>query len=581
MPALSHIAPINYSGQLAHVAQLSYEGYRLAHRAPIDYSAVLAHTAQHGLNAGYALGHIAPFALTQQGQKAHVGRYDLLAGHEGRVRHLASWSLLQAVVTTVTQVPYLVHDGQRIEIGDASVSMDEGGQFWTVRVEISKPGDYARLARLDAVILNIRGDEYALVIESLNRSRASVARQGGGTDQRFEAVCRSVLWATLGDDAPRITRTWDDAATARAVVEELAGESVDWRILDWTIPAGRLAAVNESAIGVISRIVAAAGGVVESAIDGTLICRYRYPVSIPDVAGTAVDHELSEAAGIISLSERMDAGVLFDRLTLSDATDGQGYLAAERDPDQQDTIFGGEQQKFLVYFSPDVEVSEILLSDGTLIDLGETDIEVEDEEVTFSNTNEARAARPVRSGFAYTWYGTGLGALTVGADGLTLRAASAGVGVARVSYTTRARRYAVLAPATSGGEAEFPVAVHVIGALVEELVASGNTALRIIVQRGAGALAGDDIIEPLAGNANVLLNRGRNEIDGAAAKAIVTIENDYQNGETGSGMLLPGQLVKAEDTQIGATWRGKVSGIEHRFQRGGVSSLLTVERFLT
>lgn len=569
MPALAHIAPV------------TYEGYRVSHAAPISFSARLAHIARHGMNAPYALAHAALYDMTTQGLKAHTGRHDLLANNPARLDHRASWSLLQSVISVATQRPFLTWQGQQIELVEASVSLDEGGQFWAVRARIAKPQDYARLSRLDAVTLDIHGDEYALVIESLNRSRASEQGKGGGTAQVFEAVCRSALWSTLGQDATKITRTWSTAAVASEVVEELAGEPVDWRILDWTIPAGRLAAVNEPAISIIARIAAVAGGVVESAADGSLIVRYRYPVSIPDAAGATVDHELSEATGIISLSERRDAGARFDRLTLSDAADGQGYLSAERDPDQQDTIFGGEQQRFLAFHSPDVEVSSVILSDGTLLELGVADIEVEDEEVVFSNSDQARANRPVHSGFTYTWYGTGLGAITVGADGLTLRAATSGVGVARVSYVARARRYAVLSPTTSGGRSEFPIAVHVIGALTSDTVATGKTAMRITVQRGAGAAIGDDIVEPMAGDENVLLNRGRNEIDGAAAKGLVRMDTAYQNGESGTGRVMPGQLVRVEDTQLGEAWRGKVTSVEHSIRSNGVFTALSVERFLS
>lgn len=567
MPAVSLTAPIHF------------EGTRAALRAPITFSAVVALRAPFNLNDRRAADLRAPFALLQRGMAALRAPFGLLDGNPGRALLRGSWGLLEAAVTVRTTRPYLVRQGQTVELSEASVNLDEGGQFWRMRAQLARSTDYFAMSAGDAVTLNLFGDEYAFVVESLSRDRASKSR-GGGTEQRFEITCRSPLWLSLGPNAEPVTRTWDSAATARAVVEELAGETVDWRILDWTIPAGRLAAVEESPISIIARIADTAGAIVESAPDGELVVRYRYPVSIPAVPTATVDHQLAESADILRLSERIESGAGFDRLVLSDRSEGQGYLTAERDPDQSEVILGGEAQRFLAFHSADVEIAQVLISEGTLIDLGEADIEIEDEEVTFSNTDEARASKPVRSGFSYTWYGTGLGAITVGADGMTLRAASSGVAIARVSYTTRARRYSLKAPTTSGGRSEFPIAVYVIGALLDEAGTVG-TALRIVVQRGAGAKTGDDIIAPLAGNAAVLLNRGRNEIDAAAAKGVVGLETAYRGDATGSSPVLPGQLIAVEDTQLGAGWRGKVVNVEHRVTgRTGTSTALTIERFL-
>jgi hypothetical protein len=560
-----------------HIAPVGYRGYLARHIAPVGDHSLARHRAIYSLMASSRARHRAIYDLRTRGLARHAALYDLSASNHGLARHRARWSLLSEPIAIVTTRPFLEHAGARIDILDATISQSEGGAFWSLRATIAKQADYLQLSRLDAIALEIFGDRYELVVETLGRSNAD-----RGTDQRFDVSARSPLWATTGDPGERVTRTWS-AVMARATVEELAGEAVDWRIVDWQIPAGRLAAVNETAISVIQRIVAAAGGVVESAKNGTLICRYRYPVSISQAAGANPDRTLLETE-IYSISERVDERTAFNRIALTDEARDRGYLAAERDPDQPEEILGGEAQKFLVFHSPDVEIQQVLLSDGNLIDQGDASLEVEDEEIVFGNTDTAEVERIASSGFSFTWFGAGLGALSVGADGRTLIATSAGVGVARVSYTAEGHRYAVLAPASSGGLTEFPIIVYVIGALRDDAV-SGASPLRIVVQRGAGELQGDDIMEPIAGNENVLLNRARNEIDGAAAKGQVQLNAVYPSDTSGSGHFLNGELLLVEDSQLGGSWRGKAKNVEHRIsidQKGAitVNSTIAAERFL-
>lgn len=566
-------------GRARHRAPVGYAGYLSRHRAPVGYRALARHRAVYSLMGSSWARHRAPYDLMARGLARHRAVYDLSATNHGLARHRACWSLLSTPVDVVTSRPFLEHAGARLELLDASISQSEGGQFWNLRASLARASDYLRLSRLDAIALEIFGDRYELVVETLGRSNAS-----RGVVQRFDVSCRSPLWATLGEPGERVTRTWS-AVNARAAVEELAGESVDWRITDWQIPAGRLAAVNETAITVIQRIVQAAGGVVESAKDGGLVCRYRYPVSIPQAAGATPDHALTESVNVYELSERLDERQAFDRITLTDESVERGYLSAERDAEQPETILAGESQKFLVFHSPDVEIRQILQSDGTLIDFGPAAVAVEDEEIVFANTDTAEVQKIASSGFTYTWFGAGLGSITVGSDRRKLIAGTSGVGVARVSYIAEGHRYAVLAPASSGGRTEFPIIVYVIGALREDEQSSVSP-LRIVVQRGAGTIPGDDIVDPLMANENVMLNRGRNEIDGAAAKGQVTLTNSYPVHITDAAHVVNGELLLVEDSQLGFAWRGKARDVEHRISvdpRAGsitVNSNIAAERFL-
>lgn len=562
-----------------HDCAVGYAANAVEHDAGVGYSLATEHDVVYALLTPGAAEHEVAYALLTAGSKEHDAVYSMLTTNPGATEHELQWSLLDAAVDVSTGKPFLEWRGEQLEIVAAEAAQDEGGQFWRVSATLARASDYLRLSRLDAVTLDIFGDRYEAVIASLGRSNADES-----VSQGFELRARSTLWATLGEAGSRIDKTWP-AVMARAAVEELAGETVDWRIVDWQIPAGRLAAVNETAISVIQRIAETAGAVVESAKDGGLIVRYRYPVTIPEAPTATPDVELTEAADIISISETIDERRVVNRIALTDESAQRGFLAAERDPDQPDEILAGESQRLIAYHSADVEIDQIKLSAGELLDHGPAEIEVTDEEVTFDDANEATLAKPVAGGFAYSWSGPGLGTLTLGADGQKVVAAQSGVAIAVVSYRARAHRYAVLSPASAGGRTEFPILVRVIGALIEDERPAGSSPLRIIVQRGVGDVQGDDIVADLAGNENVLFVRGRNEIDAAALKARATVLARYPADATDPAHVMNGDLAVIVDTQIAATWRGKIAGIVHRVDTDDdgavtVGSTLTVERFI-
>jgi hypothetical protein len=96
--------------------------------------------------------------------------------------------------------------------------------------------------------------------------------------------------------------------------------------------------------------------------------------------------------------------------------------------------------------------------------------------------------------------------------------------------------------------------------------------IRITVQRGTATRVAEDIIVPLAGNDNVLFNKGRNFIDDKSEKSTVSLSVVYR------GSYLPGQLMEVNDGQFGTVWRGKITSVEHQFRRSEVTTVLQVEK---
>ena len=87
------------------------------------------------------------------------------------------------------------------------------------------------------------------------------------------------------------------------------------------------------------------------------------------------------------------------------------------------------------------------------------------EELMFEDADTATLGKPARSSLSQAlWYGRSLGALSLESDRMTVRAASKGVAVAKISYDALALVYALSSPATLNGETDFSILALIKGA---------------------------------------------------------------------------------------------------------------------
>ena len=153
-----------------------------------------------------------------------------------------------------------------------------------------------------------------------------------------------------------------------------------------------------------------------------------------------------------------------------DGSQANGHLSAEIDS-RKDGLNGGrssfnpgETAYILVYTSENVTISETICSAGSLTAHG-TEIVSVTEELMFEDSETANLGKPARSALSeVVWFGRNLGSLTLQSDKTTVKASSKGVGVAKVTYDTQARVYALLSPATLNGQTDFSILALIKGA---------------------------------------------------------------------------------------------------------------------
>ncbi len=363
--------------------------------------------------------------LTEAVSARHVIGYDVTEVDPVARRLTTSWSLLadqrlQAVMNT----PELVWQDRTIRILQATLSCDEDSPVWIATVEIAQVADFAAIAIGDPITLQLRLETFELVVDGKTLSRESQ------TSQRCELTAISPL-ALLDAPFAATTRYYQpEAVQARTAVEELIGD-VDWQLPDWTIPAGRMLMEGVTPLAAARSVVAAIGGIIESNPDGTVVCRRRHPVSIPDYGQAPVAHNLFDADVLGSRAQIAPARG-YNRVTLANE-DGASGSAADRIEyvaDADDANHGAVR----AYLATTRSV--LLTHTGhpatVIAALGEV-ARGESEVVEFIE-GRASTRYPVTAITSATWQHTDLG--TVSADGQVLESSVPGYSLLDLAYTT-------------------------------------------------------------------------------------------------------------------------------------------------
>ena len=448
----------------------------------------------------------------------------------------------------------------------ASIGLSEGEYAWTGKMDIADPAAFQPMAVNDFVSLVLGGETYNLIID--NRT---ISRDGSGRPRMVISVISStVLLATPRADPAE--KTWETAIQARDAAEEMIGASIEWDLINWLIPAGRLGVYNATPLEVVQTIVRSVGGVVQTKPDGSLQVRHRFPVSVPEWETVTPDHILTDVAHNLSVSESHRFRTRVNRVTVRGYQPTTGYLSAEVDG-REDGLnrgrisFGpGSTPHFLVHSGPNVSVADLDTTAGTLFP-GETQLFQIEEDLIFSESAQARIAKPARSLDSWIWMGRDLGSLTLAPDGLSITATISGLAIVRVKYTVETSTWGLTSPSTLGGLGDFPVAVQIIGR-DGDIAGEQETTF----QRGDGQFPGDDIAEPLLSDFLSKQSRGRAEVDAGEALQEVSLTCVFLPN------AMPGHLAEIHDAMMGHSWRGKITSVNHSVQGPVVTTSLNLVR---
>jgi hypothetical protein len=351
-----------------------------------------------------------------------------------------------------------------IQLLSASVTADEDSPYYQCEVELRDAKDYSTFVRDQAFILHLFDDEYHFVVDSKGLSR-SIDDEGNYQ----ESVTLSGLSPLCLKAAPRstpITKVWVTPIMASDVVEELIG-LVTWNLVDWMIPGYRLSADNADPFEIAQNIVNAAGGLLESQPNGSVVVRHRWPTSIAAL-DTGIPSTILSETMIYSAQEQPTQDVLMNRIRITDSNAGyQDRL--EYEPNQ---VYGEDDPwsgMLYAYLSPWRDGLRIVTTRGSKIQLGtqsestkrifDADDEQTAEVLTFEG-GQSSTRYPIMTLDSLEWWDENLGGLTFVPYATTVEASAegaySGYSLAQIEYTTRRLQVPVrCTPDAEAIEAQF------------------------------------------------------------------------------------------------------------------------------
>lgn len=373
-----------------------------------------------------------PYWITEAVVARHQLDYVITNVNPAQSRLSVGWSLLddlrfQAVVNT----PELVWNGRTIRILQATLSCDEDSPVWMVQIEIAELADFAAMGITDALTLTLGLETFALVIDGKTLSRQENAEQ----HYQITAVSPLALLDTPFSGTTRFYQT--EVISARMAVEHLIGP-VDWQLPDWTIPAGRLLLDGVTPLAGARTIVAAIGGLVESHPDGSVICRRRHPVSVPDYAAVTVAHSLFDSE-VISSRAQIAPAKGFDRVTIANAESG-----GSRTSDRIEFVVNAEDSHQGLVRAYLGTIRTVLLThtghpDTVIMELGPT-VRTETETVEFID-GRASCKYPITTIISAIWQHSDLGVVTASQQSLSVE--NNGYSLLKLTYTTTSLNWQV------------------------------------------------------------------------------------------------------------------------------------------
>jgi len=354
------------------------------------------------------------------------------------------------------------------QIVTVTISSDEESNYYQCELELRDHQYYPDFYRDRPFLVHLFDIDYYFVVDSRTLNRT--IDDNGNQVNTVSISGLSPLCLKGSPRATPITKTWDTPTMVSAIVEELIGV-VNWQMVDWMLPAYRLSAENAYPLDIANQLVNAAGGLIESQPDGSVVCRHRWPVSIADIGTATVDLPLYENH-IYSITESATNDELKNKVRILDqeATYQDSLEYIPNKINGNDDPFNGIMY---AYLSPWREGLRIVTTRPSKISLGnlsegtrtisDSNADFPAEIITFEN-REGSVRYPVMSLIDFDWLDEDLGSVVITPYSTTLTAGDGiygGYSLAKISYTTKFLQIPVsCVESTEDIEAQFLLLEH-------------------------------------------------------------------------------------------------------------------------
>ncbi|MEE8113278.1 MAG: hypothetical protein V3T23_02875, partial [Nitrososphaerales archaeon] len=331
----------------------------------------------------------------------------------------------------------LVRTGEVIPIEGGEVEISEGANVWTGSLVLAKITDADKFVFDDDVILDLNGEIYEMVVDSIQQNRIGPTQ--------VSALLR-VLSKSARFDTPRaaeVTQIFDTPINAQAAAEILLGTTIDWRTVDWLLPANRFGVENASALDAVAILAEAVGAALETNPDGTLYVRDQYEVRVSDYLTVTPSHVFLAQDSVLAIAETLGPQEIVNKLRIRDDEGNIFQDRMEFEPDTDNELVG----TMSIFPSPfrdmDLDTTRfnppiIILSKTGAVEL----TKVEEVEII---EGEGTVNFPIFAIDSIQYLDVDLGALTFDIDSSTVRSSDLvnKFSLVEITYRTRAIQFRV------------------------------------------------------------------------------------------------------------------------------------------
>ncbi len=359
--------------------------------------------------------------------------------HETRYRTSDTGAIIDAGTITVGDGNLRAYD-----FLDIVITADENSPYWQCEMTLKDAADYVRFPRDAQFVIRLFGVDFSFVVDSRTLSRS--IDDSGNALETCTVSGLSPLVAKARPRAARLTKTWDAPELASSIVESLVG-TVTWNLVDWSVPAYRLAAERADPFEVAKQVVTAVGGLIESRPDGSVVCRHLWPTSIASLDSAVVDHTLDERV-IYAASESPTQDELIDRVRVYDGEaafqDRLEYVPnkiGENDDPRNGVLYAFVspwRDGLRIVTTRPSKISVGPITEGTRT-IGDESEDYPSEIVTFAERTGS-TQYPILSLTSLDWLDENLGSATVQPYSTTIDAGAGSYGgysLAKVQYVAR------------------------------------------------------------------------------------------------------------------------------------------------
>ena len=325
--------------------------------------------------------------------------------------------------------------GRRLEFQKADISVDAGDLGWRATITLANRAEGALIELGDAITLHMGGTAWSLRVSD-DGDEYALSKDSIDGDVTLTALSPALFDAD--GYAPTTSVSFNTTTNAKAAAEQLAGQSIDWQILDWPIAKDRLVFDDVTPLAVAQKIPEAIGAVLGSNPDGTLRAYSLSPVAVPQLA-TAIPDGTIRAYTVRQRLYKRNRTKEFNRVVVIDV------LPVYRDQfEAKDDATDWHFKDVYVYPSPWRSTLSVSHSRGTPpLYLYSEGTFIREELVEALEFKDGRASLPypVMTILSTEWLKEDLGGLTFDPYTHDLIAAEHGYSLLRISFLTKGLGY--------------------------------------------------------------------------------------------------------------------------------------------